>query len=177
MVKEQLPAAADPPTVSKPSGDATVTLPSVKKSLPLLANLSEVVERPIFSPSRRPPKENQTASIPIKKPTDLVLAGVIVTRDRQIALVRRKSANQILRMSVGQQIDGWLILTILPDRMVIGAGKVRHEIVLTDQRVPTDAPRKKTTRPKKRKKPKLEIPNQLPADDDGTKSPPRRTQP
>ena len=113
------------------------SLPEPPKPIPHFDSLREVVERPIFSPSRQK-RAKRTAPEPLTRPIDLVLAGVIVSGNNRIALVRRPPSGKVMRLSVGQQIDGWLILTIHRDKLVLGAGEGRREILLNDNRLLAD---------------------------------------
>ena len=59
--------------------------------------------------------------------------GVVISTDRRLALLRRASGPEVLRVSEGQEIDGWRVATIEPDRVVLRQGDAVEEVTLEDQ--------------------------------------------
>jgi hypothetical protein len=100
--------------------------------MPPLASLREVVDRPLFSESRRPapaeaPKE------PAAKLPNLTLVGIFLSVDRRQALVERGQPPRVEWVSEHQKLDGWTVEAIGPDRIVLVRTDVRHEIVVKDR--------------------------------------------
>jgi hypothetical protein len=101
-------------------------------TMPPLASLREVVDRPLFSESRRPapaeaPKE-PAAKLPI-----LTLVGTFLSVDRRQALVERGQPPRAEWVSERQKLDGWTVEAIGPDRIVLVRTDARHEIIVKDR--------------------------------------------
>ncbi|MCU1280090.1 MAG: hypothetical protein JWM53_3636 [bacterium] len=101
-------------------------------SMPPLGSLREVVDRPLFSESRRPapaeaPKE------PAAKPPNLTLVGVFLSVERRQALIERGQPPRVEWISERQKLDGWTVEAIGPDRIVLVRTDARHEIVVKDR--------------------------------------------
>lgn len=101
-------------------------------TMPPLASLREVVDRPVFSESRRPapaeaPKE------PAAKLPNLALVGILLSVDRRQALVERGQPPRVEWVSERQDLDGWTVDAIGPDRIVLVRTNARHEIVIKDR--------------------------------------------
>jgi general secretion pathway protein N len=94
-----------------------------------LETYAEVTERPLFSPSRRSPPPQLAQG----KQTDaggLVLSGIILTSDARVALVQSGKTAPAKRLTEGQEIEGWSVQSILPDRIVLRRGATEHELKL-----------------------------------------------
>ena len=84
-----------------------------------LNSLTATRERPIFSPSRRPPLPTPPApialpSIPTPPPAvpeeiPLKLLGTIVGRDSGIAICLNPSTNDVIRLKMGENFQGWVL--------------------------------------------------------------------
>lgn len=86
-----------------------------------LAQLSGTRDRPIFSPSRRPPPAEAAAEsvrvkpLPRKKeiePPQLSLVGTIASVDEGFGIFIDQSTKAALRMKVGEDHQGWKLLMI-----------------------------------------------------------------
>lgn len=80
-----------------------------------------VVQRPLFSPTRRPPIE-QTARVTTSENVTLVLKGILIDKDARIALIRPRNSGKIERLAEGQEIGGWTVMLIAPDHVVLERG-------------------------------------------------------
>jgi Type II secretion system protein C len=103
-----------------------------------LANLSldklhDTVRRPLFETSRRPieapapllppPQAEPVApSPPFVDQNALSLLGVVASEGRAIALIKRNQTGQNVRVEVGDAVDGWTIVSIEPQRVMIRQG-------------------------------------------------------
>ena len=113
-------------------------------ALPLIANFAETVTRPLFMPTRRPPEPEEEvveATAPTVGRNLFSLLGIVISADERIALVTRRRTGEMLRLVVGQHIDGWRVETIRSDRITLRQGDETEVIKLTDAQ-----------RPKRRKK-------------------------
>lgn len=95
-------------------------LPAPRQAMPEQARFSAIVERPLFSMSRRPP-----AAEPVMATTptlDISLAGVVVSTRESFALVKPNAGGEPMRVKEGEAISGWTVARIDADRILL-----RHE--------------------------------------------------
>ncbi len=106
--------------------------------MPAQQHFAELVERPPFTQSRRPP---QVSAEPVarreapRRDLKLTLIGVILQPDRQYALVQRPGTKEAVRLARGEKIDGWQVDGILPDRVVLSQAKEVVELELKDAKI------------------------------------------
>ncbi|ADJ29176.1 pilus assembly protein PilZ [Nitrosococcus watsonii] len=100
-------------------------------ALPPLGNYEEIVARPLFRPSRRPPDpEKDVAEEARKKAMEeaerlkshvkdlFILSGVVVTAEKTVALLQDIKNNKSLRVSEGERLEGWKVQQIFPNRVL-----------------------------------------------------------
>jgi hypothetical protein len=106
-----------------------------------LASFEAMVERPLFSRSRRPqPPRNAAADARTGNAgAPFLLSGVIVAGTTRVAFLQPRSQPKTLRVMEGETVDGWKIEKILPQRVVIGNGDAREELLLQDRIAPATA--------------------------------------
>jgi len=80
-----------------------------------LEQLSTILGRPLFSPSRRPP----APPAPPPPPPDLVLFGVVMDGEGARAVVRAGADKKILRAQIGDDIEGWKVSQIEGRKVVL----------------------------------------------------------
>jgi hypothetical protein len=138
---------APPPATADPTATARVAPPRVAPERTLspnplwgipLTQLSGTRERPIFSPSRRPPPaptvavEEPPASAPppIKEvePPPLSLVGTIASDDASYGIFLDQSTRAALRLKVGEDYQGWRLRTIQGREVTIE--KDQHAVTL-----------------------------------------------
>jgi hypothetical protein len=128
-------AAADgAPEQPAPTGQAVPPKPFI---LPPLERFTAVVERPLFSPTRRmpplaePPDEAPAASVadraPVPGPTgpeepDLRFFGTVLQGGRTAALVTYPATSEVARLSPGDRVGDWQVLEVGGNRLVLGQG-------------------------------------------------------
>lgn len=94
-----------------------------------LAAFEETVSRPLFAESRRPPDADTTAP-PIEaepvpapkikaKPLRHTLIGIFMLEDNKLALLRANRKGAIVRVGVGDEVDGWKVVAITPEQIEI----------------------------------------------------------
>ena len=138
--------------VTPEPGRVEATRASQPFRMPPKAQFVEFVERPPFSPSRKPPKEAPKSSQEAAKPARdlrLTLVGVVISPDKSIAVLSRRGAAEAQRVSRGEKIEGWLLEGVMPDRVVLSQGKEIVELELRDgqgKRRPSQASRSKRPR-------------------------------
>jgi type II secretory pathway component PulC len=84
-----------------------------------LERYREMLERPLFSPARRGAPEAQEMQI---EPADMpILQGVVLARDKRIALLAYGDPSKAHRVQEGQNVGPWKIETIVKDHVVLRA--------------------------------------------------------
>jgi hypothetical protein len=119
---------AEPPA---PAGNPLWALP--------LERLSITRERPIFSPSRRPPTPAPTYVAPVAvrqpaKPPEperpaVSLIGTFIGTDVQIGVFLEKATQNVVRLRLGEEHQGW-VLRLVKAREVILVKGVEQTLVL-----------------------------------------------
>jgi hypothetical protein len=93
-----------------------------------LEQLSTIVDRPLFSPSRRPPAPPpapppivQAAEPPAPPPSppNLVLFGVVMDGESARAVIRAGADKKVVRAQIGDEIDGWKVSQIEGRKVVL----------------------------------------------------------
>jgi hypothetical protein len=122
MADDQVPA---------PAGNPLWQLP--------LARLSVTQERPIFLPSRRPPRPPPTYVAPVAlrqpaKPAEperpgVSLLGTVVATEVQIGIFLEKATNKIVRLRLGEEHQGWVLRQVRA-REVTLVKDVAHTLML-----------------------------------------------
>ena len=139
--------SAPPPDVPLAQIDAQSTF-----VVPPLAQLTQTVERPMFSRARRPaPVEVIAKSLPQTPlsaakatPLSIELSAVIIEADRQFALFSKVAQGSLLRAEVGQSVDGWVVSEIRGDGVSLERGSEKQILVLRTFKAPVrKAPVKK----------------------------------
>jgi hypothetical protein len=135
------------------SGSARDLLESL--SVPPITAFSEILERPVFSPDRRPPEvkpdESGTeaagsemapaaetsaasASLPDRKPTPephgLKLAGVLIENGTSRALIRAGDGSAGDWRMAGETVEGWTIRTITAGSVELEGAQGRVTLLL-----------------------------------------------
>ena len=95
------------------------TMPTASLASPLAAQsldrLSATRERPLFSPSRRPPAPPPVPIVsrpPPPAPPKVTLFGIILDADEARAVVSVETADKIRRVRIGDDIQGWKVTQI-----------------------------------------------------------------
>jgi type II secretory pathway component PulC len=108
-----VPAATSPPAARV--GDAEGQ--DAAYSLAPLQKFSEVTARPLFSQGRRPPPAaRQATDSPIGS---WVLHGIIISKGVSAALVEHGKPVTLSSVGVGQDIEGWTVVSIASDQVVL----------------------------------------------------------
>ncbi|MCH7775909.1 MAG: hypothetical protein IH878_05125 [Gemmatimonadetes bacterium] len=125
------PIAPDPPE------PAVLLVADPGFTMKPLDDFSEIARRPLFIPSRRPLPPDTEPPRPGPRKAErhrFTLKGVVIVGDERMAVlvIQRRRSRTVLRVVEGQQIDGWLVEAILPDRVVLRQGETREEVALRD---------------------------------------------
>jgi general secretion pathway protein N len=114
---------ADAPAPAQDSSSAALPNPVAAQSL---ERLSATVDRPLFSPSRRPPapppppvaRAPEPPALP-PPPPDLVLSGIVMDGEGARAVVRVGAEKKNKRAQIGDDIGGWMVSQIEGRRLVL----------------------------------------------------------
>ena len=127
--------------------------------LSLNQSYSEILARPLFVSTRRPlppkfvPRQRSSSSasarrsvspppspppLPVSveppKPTmhkgQFILDGIIITKDKNIALLREVTTRKMVRVELGQEINGMQIEKLERDKITFKQGDEREELIL-----------------------------------------------
>ena len=101
--------------------------PNPAPSNPLAAQtmerLSAIVDRPLFSPSRRgastPQAYSEPRTAPPAPPPNLVLSGVVMDGAGARVVVLVGAEKRIQRAQIGDDIDGWTVKSIAGRKLVL----------------------------------------------------------
>jgi hypothetical protein len=151
LMASPAPRPADAPQTAALLPDLPEPTPFV---MPPAEDFAAVVERPLFSPSRRPPSQAVAVVTVTSEPIDLKLTGIVLSGDQPVAIfqpevqapkqrqtkrrTRRKrappavaAANLSIRLSEGDSYKGWTLDEIEAKTTLFSRGEeiTRLEIV------------------------------------------------
>jgi hypothetical protein len=135
-----LPSAASAPEAEAGGDGATAERPF---ELEPLSSYAAIIERPLFSRSRRPQPPERSVAADARAGNGgapFLLSGVIVAGPTRVAFLQPRSQPKTLRVLEGETVEGWKIEKILPQRVVIGNGDAREELSLQDRIAPAPPP-------------------------------------
>jgi general secretion pathway protein N len=98
---------------------------------------ASVTERPLFLPDRRPPPD-EPEDLPVVEDEPLPeldgvdLTAVVITPAVVSAWVRSADANEVKRLRLGEDYQGWTVKTIEPSRLVLERQGETNELPLRD---------------------------------------------
>jgi hypothetical protein len=119
---------------------------------------TEILARPLFVSSRRPlppkfvPSQRSASSASTRRPPPLpspppvpvaieppkptmrkgqfILDGIIITKDKNIALLREVTTRKMVRVELGQEINGMQVEKLDRDKITFKQGDEREEVIL-----------------------------------------------
>lgn len=101
-------------------------------SPPAIGSFGAIDEHPLFLRQRRPPPPPEAiakAAAP-PPPPNVFLVGVISDAHGSIALLRTPASPLEMSFTVGSKIDGWQVVSISPDRVLLRSGAANDELRL-----------------------------------------------
>ena len=114
--------------VAAQAQDPSAAAPSNPVAAQSLDQLSTILDRPLFSPSRRPPApppapppivQAVEPPAPPPPPPNLVLFGVVMDGEGARAVVRAGADKKLVRAQIGDEIDGWKVSQIEGRKVVL----------------------------------------------------------
>lgn len=122
LVYQKLAVSPNPGALAGASAGPEVVLgelPAEPRFTPAaIESYDAVLERPLFSPTRRPPEEEAVA-LPVLSDFDYVLKGVLIDDSARIALLRRYSDDRVIHLKEGDALDGWRLKVVAADYVVV----------------------------------------------------------
>lgn len=126
---------ADGRVVSTTSGPTSSPLPSATISFSPLQQYAEIVERPLFDVSRRPPPpEAKSTSAAATELRQLRLTGVVITPEKNLAILRDKNPREMIRLEQGMTVGGWSLEEIWANGVTFRMGAATHELLLHEKK-------------------------------------------
>lgn len=131
------------PTVVHANGITPVTTASVAPSLlpkagarfPPLQQFAEIIERPLFDASRRPPaKPAPKDPGPPVELTQLQLKGVVMAPDMNLAVFFDKRRRETIRVALGAALGEWALDDIRSDGVTFRKGGATYEMLLREEK-------------------------------------------
>jgi hypothetical protein len=101
--------------------------------LPPLTEYRDIVERPLFSETRRPaPDEPEVIAEPEPETEEqeLTLIGVMLTPDLQVALIEVDDQGKVARLKIGERTNGWTLESVESNKVVLRKGESAKELPL-----------------------------------------------
>ncbi len=93
--------------------------PELQFAMAAIEDFESVLERPLFSPSRRPAPVEEGAAPAVGQEFDYILKGVLIDNEARIALLYHKGGAGTVRQAEGTKIDGWLLKEVEGDFIVV----------------------------------------------------------
>jgi hypothetical protein len=126
---------------------APVSLPPLRPeprfAMPPDSSFAAVLERPLFSPTRRP-VQTAAGNASLTTSVEFTLFGVVISGGERYALVKPSNGDALERLNEGGELVGWSAVSITPDRLLLRRGTVQKEVVLDYKTpAPPGSPRKK----------------------------------
>lgn len=115
-----LPDRATAP-IRRPTARLAATIPAQLAALPPLTHFAATIERPLFSPSRRPPTGSTAGVSSAVLARRYRLQGIIAVGPAKHALVIDRKNGRRLEINPGETIDGWTVKRIAPDRLILAS--------------------------------------------------------
>ncbi len=130
------------------SADALQVDDDIQMAKPPAAALAAIVERPLFSPTRRPPQPPPVqVAAPAPAPTPapptpigFSLVGVALSDGKRVALVRRQEDGRVLSVPEGTEVLGWTVQRIESDSASFRRGASEEILVLQFARGQAEPP-------------------------------------
>ena len=112
-----------------------------------IEDFAAILERTIFSPSRRPPVgDAPDISEPERSPLNFLLQGVVISSAQRQVLVLPEDGEKVTRLEVGGLIRGWTVVAIQPDTVTFRRETVERTLGLRFEAPPPPQKQAKSAR-------------------------------
>ncbi len=151
FIYQEIQAAPPPPEPGPAAEDRGPPLPEPPPepdfTMPAAESFSAILERPLFSPTRRPPAEDAVTVEGSEPVLEVTLVGIIISAEEEIAIVKPKGATGFIRLSEGDAFRGWTLESIEADRVAFRRGDIEeHFELIYEEPPPVERPSRKTRR-------------------------------
>jgi len=108
---------------------------------PIAQGFADTTARPVFSPTRRPPPPPPPPEPPkpMMQKGQFVLLGVLITKEKKVALLREVANGKAARVEEGKEIKGILLSKAEPEKVTLTQFGDSEELTLKIQ-VPPKPP-------------------------------------
>jgi hypothetical protein len=120
------------------------TSPQPALIIPDRASLAVILERPVFSETRRPRGTGGAQATPI----DFTLLGVVISDRQRSALIRTGKGEAVQWLTESEDIAGWKLVQIASDRIVVRRGTVEADVFFDYSTPAPPVPRTQTPKEK-----------------------------
>jgi len=139
------PAAAGSSALPASQAMAAISLDPAKEAI--------VLERPLFSPTRRPPppppptpdpatadSASTKPSAPQPPPMNFILVGIVRDATSSLAMLQPANGQKVLSLRAGQALDGWTLVSIGIDSASFRNGAAERALTLDFRRAAPPPP-------------------------------------
>jgi hypothetical protein len=98
--------------------------------MPPVSDFARVLERPLFSQTRRPGP--QAGTLPLSASFKLI--AIVISGGDKHALLGSGQPLKVVRVTEGEEIGGWTVETIRPNAVVVRRADLREEVKPTDSK-------------------------------------------
>ena len=105
--------------------------------IPPVVAYREVVERPLFTNSRRPPEEPEETVDSVRAvqlASKWKVTGIVVAGDDSFAHVQGIRDQKTVRLKIGESLDGWKLEEIAPDQITFSSATDRVALRLHEEK-------------------------------------------
>ena len=128
------------------SPETLATLPAFLLP-PLDVGFKDTADRPLFTPTRRPPAVNLAANTPAMKKGQFKLNGTSVSNELALAFLFETATGKTVRITKGKEINGMTLETVEAGRIVLKQGEETEELTLRTAASPPAPPKPATVAP------------------------------
>ncbi len=127
-----------PPSAPPSGGDSALPAQELLAPEPIAEDYASIAERPLFLPERRPPPDEPEAEAEQSQPNHLTeldgmdLNAVVIAPSGVSAWVRSPRQKELVRVRLGDDLEGWTVKDIHPDALVLERQGETDQIVLRD---------------------------------------------
>jgi len=139
LIERELRAAAaaapgqPPPVEAPPPAQSEGSVPLEPPPVAALQSYQEILDRPLFVSGRQPPPEPQQAvARQTVRPLRYALEGIAISRHARVAVLRDMTGRQIVSVAQGDELEGWEVKEVRPDRVVLTSGEQTQELALPE---------------------------------------------
>ncbi len=147
---------APPPVDPDKQPPIELAIPKLTQDIPALTEFKETLDRPLFSSSRRPEEpeiddgEVEALEEMPKVAAPVRLSAVIIEDEEKSALLEETRSRTAKRVKEGEAFEGWTLVEVREDGVVLESGGTRSEVELRNFDAPVTPPPVRPRRPTRR---------------------------